>query len=197
MLMSQISDAEIAGDADTTRSLVSVLQNRVLLPAKVLIFEEDLRPGYFGTWTRNHSKIISLRRPFARDVIALDYNYDSASEWEDEGDADDVGGEDIDIDDEDGNGEELDSDADSWLVDDDHDEEGRSSSPDLLFLSLPTKRKPTNVDDDGQSKAKKRKTVVPLVPVVKGPCWEASIGECPYEPFSSYRIQLFNGESIS
>lgn len=192
--MSQISDAEIAGDTDAVRSLVSILQNRALLPAKVLIFQEDARPGYFGTWTRPKSKLIGPRRPLGRDVIALDYNYDSAGEWEDEEDADDVGGEDLD--EEDGLGDEADSDVDSWLVDDDRVEESgsRSPTPDLMLLPLPAKRKPTT-EEGGQSKAKKRKVVVPLLPVVKGPCWESSIGHCSYEPFNTYRIHLFNGES--
>ena len=37
--------------------------------------------------------------------------------------------------------------------------------------------------------------VIPLVPFAKGPEWETSIGRCTYEPFKSYRIQLFNGAS--
>ncbi|KAF7966207.1 hypothetical protein HWV62_39698, partial [Athelia sp. TMB] len=192
-IIAQLNEAEIADDPSRVRSLLSVLRNRRALPAKVLIFHEDARPGYFGTWTR-HSKAFGptthLNR--ARDPIAMEYDYDSGQEWEDEGNdnADDVheGADDDDV------ASEADSDLDSWLVSDDEIEEIPAPSADsevevLATLNFPSKRKA----DDGERKiGKKRKVVVPLVPFVKGPCWETSVGQCSYEPFESYRIQLFN-----
>ena len=193
-IIAQLNEAEIADDPSRVRSLLSVLRNRRALPAKILIFHEDARPGYFGTWTR-HSKAFGptthLNR--ARDPIAMEYDYDSGQEWEDEGNdnADDVheGADDEDV------ASEADSDLDSWLVSDDEVEEIPAPSADseveaLTTLNFPSKRKA----DDGERKiGKKRKVVVPLVPFVKGPCWETSVGQCSYEPFESYRIQLFNG----
>lgn len=191
--MSQLSEAEIAGDISLVRMLLSKLCNRSLLPAKVFIFTEDARPGYFGTWTRN-SRIIGPRTPFAKDVLVFDYSYDSGEEWEEEpaGDADDVV---EDGEDEDGEGSDPDSDLDSWLVDDDDEPEipidDRDSSP-MLIPSLPqtTKRKA----EEGEKKlGKKRKVVIPLVPFARGPCWESSIGQCDHDLLKPYRIQMFNG----
>jgi chromatin assembly factor 1 subunit A len=192
-ILSQLSEAEIVDNPSRVRSLLSVLRNRELLPAKVLIFTEDARPGYFGTWTR-HSRIIGPRTPFARDLVALDYAYDSGGEWEEErtGDADDV----VEGAEEEDGATEADSDLDSWLVDDDDvgeigtPLEEREADPLPAVLNFPAKRKA----EDGERKiGKKRKVVVPLVPFAKGPCWESEIGNCPYEPFEPYQIQLFNG----
>lgn len=192
--MSQLSEAEITGDISLVRTLLSKLCNRSLLPAKVFIFTEDARPGYFGTWTRN-SRIIGPRTPFAKDVLVFDYGYDSGEEWEEEpaGDADDVV---EDGEDEDGEGSDPDSDLDSWLVDDDAEPEiptdDRDSSPMLVPLPQATKRKA----EEGEKKlGKKRKVVIPLVPFARGPCWESSIGQCDHDLLKPYRIQMFNGWS--
>ncbi|KAG0705051.1 hypothetical protein DFH29DRAFT_908572 [Suillus ampliporus] len=190
-IYSQLNDAEIAGDTSQVRYLSNILRDRKKLPAKVLIFHDDARPGYYGSWTRN-SRIIGPRSPFARDVLARDYGYDSGEEWEDEGaaDADNVD----DDDDDEGEGEEGDSDLESWLVDDDEVEESvpddRDLSPSLLNIPLPPpKRKPEPLSKQPE---KKRKVVVPLVAYTKGPLWESVIGQCEYDPFKPYRIQLFN-----
>ncbi|GLB35372.1 putative chromatin assembly factor 1 subunit A [Lyophyllum shimeji] len=189
-LLSKLSEAEVAGDDSVVRALLQTLNDRTLLPAKVFIFAEDARPGYFGTWTRN-SRIIGPRTPFAKDVLVFDYGYDSGEEWEAEpaGDADDV----VDDGEDEEDGDDQDSDLDSWLVDDDEEPgislEDMEQIPDLPILS--TKRK---ADDTEKEKklGKKRKVVVPLVPFAKGPCWETSIGYCESSMFDPYRIQLFN-----
>ncbi|KAF8061551.1 chromatin assembly factor 1 subunit A-domain-containing protein [Lyophyllum atratum] len=191
-IVAKLSEAEVAGDTSVVRSQLSQLNDRTLLPAKVFIFHEDARPGYFGTWTRN-SRIIGPRTPFAKDVLVFDYGYDSGEEWEEEpaGDADDVA---EDAEDEE-DGDDPDSDLDSWLVDDD-EEPGLSLEdvdqlpteiPDLPILS--TKRKA----EEGEKKlGKKRKVVIPLVPFARGPCWQTSIGHCDSSVFDSYRITVFN-----
>jgi len=191
--MSQLNDAEIRGDPTQVRHLLSVLRDRQVFPAKVLIFREDSRPGYYGTWTRN-SRIVGPRTPLERDPLARDYGYDSGEEWEDEGpdDADDV----VDGEDDEPDAEDVDSDLDSWLVDDDDEIRPPLNlddlSPPLLDLSIPPpKRKTENIEKQSD---KKRKVVVPLVPYMKGPFWEAHIGHCEYDPFNVYRIQLLNGK---
>ena len=211
-IFAQLNDAEIAGDTSRVRHLLNILRDRKMLPAKVLIFHEDARPGYYGSWTKN-SRTVGPRKPFACDP-ARDYGYDSGEEWEDEGpgDADNVD----DDEDEEGEGEEVDSDLESWLVDDVDAEEDipddRDLSPSLLDIPLPShKRKalsPTLLDISPSARKrkaevtskqseKKRRVVVPLVPYAKGPLWESVIGHCEYDPFKSYRIQLFNGTSIT
>lgn len=191
----------MADNPSRVRSLLSLLRNRYSLPAKVLIFVEDNRPGYFGTWTR-HSRIIIPRKPFARDPVAVDYACDSGEEWEDEdaGDADDV----VEgADDDDGDvASDADSEMGDFLVDDDEVEPGEVATPveereaDPLpnAFNFPVKRKA----EGGERKiGKKRKTVTALIPFATGPCWESDIGDCSYEPFHPFRIQLFNGMCLS
>lgn len=194
-LVTQLSEAEVTGDTNAVRALLTKLGDRKSIPAKVFIFKEDARPGYFGTWTRA-SLVINPRRPFGKDVVERDYGYDSGEDWEEEpaGDADDV----IQDDDEEGGEDDEDSDADSWLVDDDEDD-GPATLAQMdvdfpLDLPHPPKRK---ADDGEKNISKKRKVVVPLIPFAKGPFWEPSIGHCSYEPFNSYRIRLLNGEVLS
>ncbi|OSD02875.1 hypothetical protein PYCCODRAFT_1435163 [Trametes coccinea BRFM310] len=198
-LMSQLTEAEVAGDDTEVRRLLALLRSRRAIPAKVFVFAEDARPGYFGTFTRS-SREVGPRTPFARDIVAMDYGYDSGLEWaeEDAGDADDVVEGDGDEDDAD-DGEE-DSDLDSWLVDDDEVEdpgtpiEERAGSPGFgfEFPSQPQQSKRKKDEKERSGSSKKRRVVVPLVPFCKGPEWEPVIARCTYEPFNPYRIQLFN-----
>ncbi|KAJ8271101.1 hypothetical protein GJAV_G00122780 [Gymnothorax javanicus] len=75
---------------------------------KLLQFQENYRPAYWGTWTKR-SAFVSPRCPLRQDKELLDYEMDSDEEWEEEepgeslshseGDDDDEGGEDDDDDD--------------------------------------------------------------------------------------------------
>ncbi|KDQ59438.1 hypothetical protein JAAARDRAFT_68081 [Jaapia argillacea MUCL 33604] len=211
-LLTRLTEAEVTGNVPLVRHLLSILSSRTLIPYKALCFHENTRPGYFGTFTKT-SKEVGGRRPFGKDVGVIDYGYDSGEEWveEGEGEADDVA---EGSDEEEGAGagaDEVDSDVDSWLVDDDEIEEvgtpieDRAESPGFLppALSLLVekerememekrkKRKAAAERGDG-SQGKKRKVVVPLVPFIKGPCWDTTIGKCEYEPFEGYKIQVFN-----
>jgi hypothetical protein len=89
----------------------------VLNKYKFLSFHEDIRPPYYGTWSKP-SKIVTGRSPFKQDTAFLDYEYDSEGEWE-EGDEDI--GEDCDDDacDDDEEKDEEHDDEDGWLADDD------------------------------------------------------------------------------
>ena len=194
-IMTDLTEAEVAGDTSAVRRLTKLLECRDVIPAKVFIFHEDTRPGYFGTFTRT-SNIINPRRPLKRDFVALDYSYDSGEEWEQEDEeADDVTSLNGSAD---GDDASVDSDMDSWLVDDDAVEElgtpisERAGSP-TLFLRPPTPKRKPAASSLGPREAKKRK-VVPLVPFCKGPLWELELGRCSYEPFRSYQIQTFNGK---
>ena len=203
-LMMRLSEAEVSGDTAAVRALLSHLQDRTRIPARVFIFHKDERPGYFGTFTKC-SRLVKPRRPFARDDIALDYTYDSGEEWgeEDEGGGDDVLGDSDDERDDENESDDL----DGWLVDGDEEEvatpiEEREGLDAFPFPPIPesskSKRKAgKEKETDTDGKAKKRKVVVPLVPFVKGPCWETEIGRCEYEPFNQYRIQFFNGKFLS
>ncbi|KAJ7470589.1 chromatin assembly factor 1 subunit A-domain-containing protein [Mycena latifolia] len=190
-ILTELNEAEVADNIPRVRSILSSLADRDIVPAKVLIFADDARPGYFGTWMRN-SHIIKPRTPFAKDVAVFDYGYDSGEEWEEEpaGDADDLLD---DGEDDDGEPDDADSDLDSWLVDDEDEPENppkeRSASPVISTLHAPTKRK---AEAEDSKLTKKRKVVVPLIPFSSGPVWEQTIGRCEYNMFNAYRIQLFN-----
>ncbi|KAF8831498.1 hypothetical protein HHX47_DHR1000511 [Lentinula edodes] len=162
-LMKQLSEVEVFGDTSSVRKIHNKLSDRILIPGKVFIFDEDSRPGYYGTWTRS-SRLIGARTPFAKDVLELDYGYDSGEDWEEEpaGDADDV----MDDAEDDAATEDQDSDIDDWLVEDDEVEEDipadeRAGSP--IFNPLPKRR----ADDAPPQTVKKRKVVVQLVPFAK------------------------------
>ncbi|KIP01717.1 hypothetical protein PHLGIDRAFT_80200, partial [Phlebiopsis gigantea 11061_1 CR5-6] len=198
-VMQKLTEAEVTGSDDgTVRKLLNLLRDRSKIPAKVLSFHEDMRPGYFGTWTRN-SREVGPRRPFGKDVVSLDYTVDSEAEWEEEEEEGDVL-EDVeeDADPDDPVGGDEDSDADSWLVDDDEPVdpgtpiEERFGSPDFPPVPPLAKRK-SKAEDEAKKGTKKRKVVEQLVPFEKGPCWETTIGECAWEPFKAMRIQFFNG----
>ncbi|KAF9646857.1 hypothetical protein BDM02DRAFT_3188474 [Thelephora ganbajun] len=186
-VLDELAEAEAAGDISVTRSLLNLLEDRTAIPAKVFIFHEDTRPGYLGTWTRVSSAIRSCR-PFARDVVAIDYSYDSSEEWEEEnpGDADDVA-DDNDDDDEGDIGE--DSDADSWLVDDGDDVEAVAPMDEVDAPPLP-KRRLEGASGAGNSYKKRR--VVPLVPFVKGPIWDPAVTKTVEEVFKPFRVRFFN-----
>lgn len=57
-------------------------------PVKLLQFDEDHRPAFFGTDSRR-SKTVGPRRPLSKDT-ERDYSYDSGEEWEEEEDAEDL-----------------------------------------------------------------------------------------------------------
>ncbi|CEP13936.1 hypothetical protein [Parasitella parasitica] len=62
------------------------------LKMKLLQFHEDVRPAYFGTWTKgtgSQRTEVTGRRPFAKDST-LDYEYDSEAEWDHDVDGDDI-----------------------------------------------------------------------------------------------------------
>ncbi|KAF8631437.1 hypothetical protein AX17_005114 [Amanita inopinata Kibby_2008] len=190
-LMSQLTEAEVSGDDGLVRSLLNKLRHHTDFTPKVIIFHEDARPGYFGTWTRN-SRVVGARTPFAKDLMVYDYSYDSGEEWEDEGagDADDV----LDDDEEELGADETDSDLDSWLVDDDDIEvnvDDQEVSPPNIPEVVPNAPK-RKVENEEKKSGKRRKVVVPLVPFAKGPCWETAIGECGYEPFKAYQVKILN-----
>lgn len=51
------------------------------LRARLLQFQEDVRPPYFGTWQKT-SKSVTGRRPTSLDNDVFDYDVDSEAEWD-------------------------------------------------------------------------------------------------------------------
>ncbi|CAO3638427.1 unnamed protein product [Mucor hiemalis] len=86
---------------------------RQVLRMKLLQFSEDVRPAYFGTFTKKSHKVTG-RRPFAKDQDTFDYDVDSEAEWEPEGEGDDIVSGDEDEDDP--NTDMIDPEDAGWLV---------------------------------------------------------------------------------
>ena len=94
----------------------------VLNKQKFFLFHEDVRPPYYGTWSKE-SSVISGKNPFAKDSSFLDYEVDSEAEWEE---GDDEVGEDVECDagdDDEEQEEEGDDNEDGWLAADDEIDE--------------------------------------------------------------------------
>jgi hypothetical protein len=62
---------------------VIVEDERRLFRFKLLQFCEDIRPPYFGTWSKVSTNITG-RKPLALDNTHLDYEIDSEAEWEED-----------------------------------------------------------------------------------------------------------------
>lgn len=118
---------------------VDLLQS---LPLRYLHFAEDVRPPYFGTYTRKRTKTSSRhlsRNPFARERDDTNYDYDSEAEWEEPEEGEDLLNDEDDEAESNGDPDEMDE-----FLDDEHDE-------------LRNKRKLITGD---------------LLPVTTGLCWE-------------------------
>ncbi|KLU91391.1 hypothetical protein MAPG_09911 [Magnaporthiopsis poae ATCC 64411] len=80
------------------------------VPMKYLFFFQDVRPAYCGTVSSTPPSSRSLhklaRNPISRDVLPLQYDYDSEAEWVDDGDGEDI--DDLDDDEEDHGDEDED-----------------------------------------------------------------------------------------
>lgn len=116
------------------------------LPQRYLHFAEDVRPPYYGTYSKQRSPRFSRRlsrNPFARERKDTEYDYDSEAEWEEPEEGEDI------LDNEDDDAESTgDADEMDGFLDDEHDE-------------LKNKRKLITGD---------------LVPVSTGLCWENDKG---------------------
>jgi chromatin assembly factor 1 subunit A len=122
------------------------------IPRKHLQYAEDVRPAYNGTFTRRAK--LTPRNPFKRDPETFAYDYDSEAEWEFEPEE----GENLD-DESAADDEDMGS-----MMGDSGDEEDRA------FLD--------DEDDDATGVVKNKgkpggkRFVAPLVPMIKGVCWE-------------------------
>jgi chromatin assembly factor 1 subunit A len=93
------------------------LQSLKRIPMKYLHFPEDVRPPYYGTYTKRHSSAQErrlARNPISRGFADLNYDYDSEAEWEEPEEGEDLDSEGDDELDDDG-----DEEMDGFLDDDD------------------------------------------------------------------------------
>ncbi|EJD52907.1 hypothetical protein AURDEDRAFT_157461 [Auricularia subglabra TFB-10046 SS5] len=210
-VMDKINDAEEEGDDVEVARLQRLLKDRKRFPIKLLQYHEDVRPAYWGTWTKS-SASVGPRTPFGQDAV-FNYEYDSEEDWEEE--PEEGTGEAIDDAMSVDSGDDDDDDADSWLAPDDEVEELEGSPPPLdddPFLApspapvastsssaakpLETRKRKaaTSARDDG----KKKRKVVPLVPWIKGPFWEESRAKKDVPAaLRAYRLRLLNDAPCS
>lgn len=129
-------------DLTQDRSMQNPVDLLQTLPLRYLHFAEDVRPPYFGTYTRIQSKTTSRhlsRNPFARKREDTNYDYDSEAEWEEPEEGEDILNDEDDEAESNGDPDEMDE-----FLDDEHDE-------------MKNKRKLITGD---------------LLPVSTGLCWE-------------------------
>ncbi|XP_061894667.1 chromatin assembly factor 1 subunit A isoform X1 [Entelurus aequoreus] len=144
-------------------------------PMKLLLFHQNHRPAYWGTW-RKKSRHITARCPFRQDKDLLDYEVDSDEEWEEEEPGESLShseGED-----EEEGGEEDEDEDDGFLVPHGYlsDDEGaleEEEGGDLEKQKLQQKVKAREWDELMSTKNKMRV----LQPVVRGCVWEG--GDAP------------------
>ncbi|PKI84105.1 hypothetical protein MVES1_002208 [Malassezia vespertilionis] len=190
----------LGGDAEElAKRALAKLNNRRLLPIKLLQFQSDRRPGWVGTFTRS-STFITPRKPFGQDPVAFDYSYDSDAEWEEADEGENVDAMDEKEEEESAQGSEMDdSEMDDWLEDDleveeemvpvEHDELPESPAP----LQTAVSSTAVNIlEPKKKIKFLGRRFDAKLVPYITGPHWEHTLGEPGHESFAQYHIQVLN-----
>ncbi|GAA99694.1 uncharacterized protein L969DRAFT_96121 [Mixia osmundae IAM 14324] len=199
-IIQTLTEGDLSG-TDGGSKWYAMLNNRVMIPKKLLVFHEDLRPGYHGSWTKG-SRIIRPRNPFAVDPELLNYEYDSELDWEEEdvGDVEDVGS-DNNLSDDDGesviSGDFLASDDEIEMM------EGFEDDLETAIERLNDGGKANrDAEQAGEERAvqkktqiiksKKRKLTGPLVPVIFGPIFETELGESPLPVFRQHAVHFLN-----
>ncbi|CAG8616388.1 10982_t:CDS:10, partial [Racocetra persica] len=156
---------------------------------KLLQFEENYRPPYYGTWTKS-SKIISGRRPFAKDTSIMDYEYDSDMEWEEEEEGEELKSDDDDDDDP----EDEDPGDDGWIVptgylsEDEIAEEADESASITSSESSPQREATKNI-------IRRPRVIEPFRPLVIGPILEENLGDSNHQ-LVEYSTKFLNANII-
>lgn len=104
---------DLTSDSNASQDPLDLLQQ---IPMKYLHFPRDVRPPYYGTYTKPHTQLEELklaRNPFSRTLRETNYDYDSEAEWEEPEE-----GEDLDSECDDDLDEEGEDDMDGFLDDD-------------------------------------------------------------------------------
>jgi chromatin assembly factor 1 subunit A len=111
---------DLAAPTTTTTFLRDQLKKVTM---KSFRFGEDVRPPYYGTFTKplSHNQAHKIcRTPYARIIPGLNYDYDSEAEWEEPEE-----GEDLDSEGEEDVSEDGDDDMDGFLDDEEEEIDGR------------------------------------------------------------------------
>ncbi|KAI7898159.1 chromatin assembly factor 1 subunit A-domain-containing protein [Cokeromyces recurvatus] len=191
-----------------------------LLKMKLLQFHEDVRPAYYGTWTKaiNHyeNSIVTGRRPFAKDKSLLNYDYDSEAEWDIDIDpSDDIYilspdedntvkfSDSTDEDDENVNTEDKGKDKNVDIVNEDEEEtnqwlvpEGYLSEDEGIYVRKRRARPCRPIESRPAKWPMSRNKHFPMKPFILGPSFELP-GEPENHPLSDFKLHiLVNNDSI-
>eukprot|EP00054_Salpingoeca_dolichothecata_P015612 m.90364 g.90364 ORF g.90364 m.90364 type:complete len:545 (+) comp21579_c0_seq1:729-2363(+) len=153
---------QVEEDGDEDEVVAFDAPNLPRMRMKLLQFWEDVRPPYYGTFSKQSAKI-TARRPLNQDTEIFDYDYDSEAEWEPE----DEEGEDClsadEKSDESGD-EEEEAEAGNWLVPHGYLSEGEGVDDDDedLDLGMDNIRKVLKSDDRSDERGTKQKLKPPL-----------------------------------
>ncbi|CAO3619024.1 unnamed protein product [Mucor hiemalis] len=176
-------------------------KNLGLLKMKLLQFHEDVRPAYYGTWSKayNGKSIVNGRRPFAKDTQILNYDDDSEAEWDYDVDCEDIHTLDpeedndmllLELTDEEDNDiviDEYDNDETRWVVPEGYlsDDEGIHSKKIYPSMNRNHKRV-TSRPVKWPISANKH---FPMKSVILGPSFQ-STGEPDNHPLSDFKIHM-------
>ncbi|KAF2072872.1 hypothetical protein CYY_005820 [Polysphondylium violaceum] len=169
---------------------------------KFMKFHDSYRPSYYGTFSKK-SKIVNAKNPFKKDTT-IDYDYDSADEWEDEpdGDVDNVSSADEKNDSSD---EEDDDELDEWVVQDEdvidqninnNTNSNVTSTNDNMAIdvdNISNNNNSNNINNNTQTqekRKKKKKIITKKVPIIIAP------NEILSKEFESI-VNIFTIQSIS
>ncbi|KAH7396226.1 chromatin assembly factor 1 subunit A-domain-containing protein [Pyrenochaeta sp. MPI-SDFR-AT-0127] len=123
---------DLTNDRDSASSQPLDMLNKI--PMKYLHFGEDVRPPYYGTYTRSYTDAETAqlaRNPFTKVRQDTNYDYDSEAEWDEPEE-----GEDLDSDGEDDIDEEAEDEMDGFLDDEEDPQvKRRLISGDLVPVS--------------------------------------------------------------
>ncbi|KAI8992186.1 chromatin assembly factor 1 subunit A-domain-containing protein [Mycotypha africana] len=169
---------------------MSIPNVRLILKMKLLQFDEDVRPAYYGTWTNKKSNIITHKQPLAKDAALFDYDADSEAEWEPEDDE----GEDIHSADEQDDFEDsdmMDPEDTGWLVPEGYlsDSEGVNDEDEEEIENRKMK-----YQNGGHGISQRKSTRPTIQKIVLGPFFEGeeeNHNTVEYEAFKVYETQLF------
>lgn len=138
---------------------------------KLLQFDENRRPPYWGTW-RKRSSVLNSRRPFTKDEKWFDYEIDSDDEWEEEEPGESLKGSDDEKDEE--NSEENEYDVDNeFMVPHGYlsDEEAQADEEEMEDMSPQTQKMKLKILGE-QFEAERNTKTHKLKPKIIGCIWQ-------------------------
>ncbi|KAI8597493.1 hypothetical protein EDD21DRAFT_385294 [Dissophora ornata] len=175
-------------DEDDDTNYVLTWKDIPSLRMRLMQFAENYRPAYYGTWSKR-SKNVSGRRFLGKDTELIDYDFDSEAEWEE-----DEEGEECKSDDDEEDAEDLGSDQDEeddWLV-----PEGYLSEDEGLDAGEEGGSK-SEMNFQKKSKELRRPAVAQMTPIIVGPVFEMTLGECSSHPaLEPYHVEFLGDYGI-